>query len=45
MTQNRPPSDGHQFFGTLRVDGHSRRLSVSLFNLAGEQLYAVDLEP
>jgi alkaline phosphatase D len=45
MPQNRPPSDGHQFFGTLRVDGSTNWLSASLFNLAGERVYSVDLEP
>ena len=45
MRQNRPPSDGHQFFGILRVDGETSRLTVSLFNLAGDRVYSVDLEP
>jgi alkaline phosphatase D len=45
MRQNRPPSDGHQYFGTLRVDGSTSRLSASLFNLAGDRVFSVDLEP
>lgn len=43
--QNRPPSDGYQYFGTLTVDGGSGRLTAELFNLAGERLYGVDLDP
>jgi alkaline phosphatase D len=43
--QNRPPSDGHQYFGTLTVDGRTRRLTAGLFNLTGEKVYGVDLDP
>jgi alkaline phosphatase D len=43
--QNRPPSDGYQYFGTLTVDGASGRLTAELFNVAGERLYGVDLDP
>jgi alkaline phosphatase D len=43
--QNRPPSDGHQYFGTLTVAGGSGRLTAELFNVAGERLYGVDLDP
>lgn len=44
MRPNRPPSEGLQFFGSVRIDGVSRRLTVSLFNLAGERLFSVDLD-
>lgn len=45
MPQNRSPLDGHQFFGTLAIDGATARLTASLFNLADERLFSVDLEP
>jgi alkaline phosphatase D len=45
MKANRPPSDGLQFFGLVRVEGKSRVLSVELRNLAGETIYTVALEP
>jgi alkaline phosphatase D len=45
MKQNRPPSDGFQFFGTLRADGKTEALTVSLRNAAGAILYTVELPP
>jgi alkaline phosphatase D len=45
MKPNRPPSEGLQFFGTVRLDGASDVLTVTLHNLAGEKLYTIDLEP
>lgn len=45
MAPNRPPSDGFQFFGTLRVDGRTRVLTARLHDLSGRTLYSVDLEP
>jgi alkaline phosphatase D len=45
MRPNRPPSEGLQFFGMVRVSGRSRVMTVELRNLAGERLYAVELEP
>lgn len=45
MPPNRPPSDGLQFFGTVRIDGSSDVMTVALYNLQGEKLYAIDLEP
>ncbi len=43
--QNRPPSDGQQFFGTLRVSSATKRLTVGLFNLAGQRVFGIDLDP
>ena len=40
---NRPPSDGYQFFGTLKIDARSRAMTAGLHNLAGEQIYRVQL--
>jgi len=41
---NRAPWDGHQFFGTLRVDAKSGRLTASLVNIAGEVVYRTEIE-
>jgi alkaline phosphatase D len=43
MKGNRPPSDGLQFFGTLRIDPKSRALGAALHDLAGKTLFSVDL--
>jgi alkaline phosphatase D len=42
---NRPPSDGFQFYGTVKVDGKSRGMTVTLKDIDGKTLYSVDLEP
>jgi alkaline phosphatase D len=42
---NRPPSDGLQFFGTVRIESKTRVMTVELRNLAGETIYGIDLEP
>ena len=43
MKPNRPPSDGFQFFGLLRVDARTRALEASLHDLSGRAIYSVDL--
>ena len=45
MKGNRPPSDGLQFFGVLRVDPRTSALTASLRNLDGKVLYEVELPP
>jgi alkaline phosphatase D len=45
MKANRPPSDGYQFFGTLEISAANKTLTARLHNVAGQQLFAVDLEP
>ena len=45
MKPNRPPSDGFQFFGTLRIDARTRALTARLHDLAGRVLYSVELPP
>jgi alkaline phosphatase D len=45
MKGNRPPSDGLQFFGTMRVDARTRAMTVQLRDLAGKTLYSVELAP
>src|SRR5262245_2467566 len=41
---NRPPSDGYQFFGTLQVAAASKVLTAKLHNVAGKELFSIDLE-
>jgi alkaline phosphatase D len=45
MKPNRPPSDGYQFFGTLRIAGRSRVLTAGLHDLAGRDLFKIELMP
>jgi alkaline phosphatase D len=45
MKGNRPPSDGLQFFGLLKVDARTRQLTASLRDLAGKTLFSIDLDP
>ncbi|HET7697235.1 MAG TPA: alkaline phosphatase D family protein [Vicinamibacterales bacterium] len=45
MKGNRPPSDGHQFFGTLRANAKTRTLTARLHNLAGQVIYTNELAP
>jgi alkaline phosphatase D len=40
---NRPPSDGFQFFGTLRINARTRALTAQLHDLTGKALYSVEL--
>ncbi|MEA5617654.1 alkaline phosphatase D family protein [Cronbergia sp. UHCC 0137] len=40
---NQPPSSGLQFFGTVKIDGTTEVLTVTLHNLEGKKLYSVDL--
>ena len=43
MKGNRPPSDGFQFFGVLRVSARTRALTAELHDVAGRILYSVEL--
>jgi alkaline phosphatase D len=43
--RRRSPADGGQYFGTMRIDGKSGVLTVTLLDLYGTKLYAVDLPP
>ncbi len=45
MKANRPPSEGFQFFGTLQIAAASRALTAKLHNVAGKELFSIDLEP
>jgi len=43
MKGNRPPSDGFQFFGLLKVSARTRALTAELHDLAGKVLYTIEL--
>ena len=43
MKPNRPPSDGFQFFGQMRIDRRTKAMTVTLHNLAGEKIYSQEL--
>ncbi|GAB1540538.1 alkaline phosphatase [Scytonema sp. NUACC21] len=45
LRANRPPSDGFQFFGTVKIDGNTEVMTVGFVNLEGKNLYSVDLQP
>ena len=45
MKPNRPPSDGHQFFGVARVAGKTSAMTVTLHDRGGKSLYSVELPP
>jgi alkaline phosphatase D len=45
MRGNRPPSEGFQFFGTLQIAAASKVLTAKLHNVAGKELFSIDLEP
>jgi alkaline phosphatase D len=42
---NTSPADGHQFFGEVAIDGHTRALTVRLRDLDGAVLHTVNLPP
>jgi alkaline phosphatase D len=45
MKANRSPKDGLQFFGAVKIDSKSKAMIVSLHNLLGARLFAVELPP
>jgi alkaline phosphatase D len=45
MKGNRPPSDGFQFFGMLRVSARTRALTAELHNLDGRVIYTQEVAP
>ena len=40
---NRPPSDGLQFYGQLRIDHRTRAMTASLHDLSGKAIYKVEM--
>jgi len=45
MKQNRPPSEGMQYFGHVSIDGSTEVMTVSLHDLKGAVLFRVALDP
>ena len=45
MKGNRPPSDGFQFFGTLKANARQRTLTAQLHDLSGRTLFSIELPP
>ena len=45
LKPNRSPAEGFQFFGTVKIDGKTRGMTVALHDIDGKTLYSVDLEP
>lgn len=45
MKQNRPPSEGLQYFATGRIDGKTELLTMSVLDLNGKLLHKLDIEP
>ncbi|MBK5255592.1 MAG: alkaline phosphatase D family protein [Vicinamibacteria bacterium] len=43
MKPNQPPSAGLQFFGKGAIDGRTRELTVSLYDLSGKKLWSISL--
>jgi alkaline phosphatase D len=42
---NRPPSDGYQFFGHVKIAADTGVMTVTLKDIADKALYSVDLKP
>jgi alkaline phosphatase D len=45
LQQNRPPTEGMQYYGLARIDGQTTAMVVSLHDLTGKQLYSVTIDP
>ncbi|MGL5097998.1 MAG: alkaline phosphatase D family protein, partial [Planctomycetia bacterium] len=45
MKPNRPPSEGLQFFGSVRARATDGVLTVGLHDVAGKTLWSIDLDP
>ncbi len=45
MKPNRPPKEGLQFFGAIKIDGSSSVMTVNLHNIDGTKLHSVELPP
>jgi alkaline phosphatase D len=45
MPGNRPPSEGLQFYGLVKIDAASKAMTVALHKLSGAKIYEVSLEP
>ncbi|MFV0443249.1 MAG: alkaline phosphatase D family protein, partial [Planctomycetaceae bacterium] len=45
LKPNRPPSDGLQFCGEVKIDGKTGAMTVTHCNVAGERLWSTELTP
>jgi alkaline phosphatase D len=45
MKQNRPPSDGMQYFGHVTIDGATMAMTVRLRDVKGDTLWSIALDP
>lgn len=45
MKGNRPPSDGYQFFGTMKIDAQTEALTVTHWDVNGKNLWNITLPP
>lgn len=45
MKANRPPSEGFQFFGLVKIDAKTRVMTVTHYNAAGNDLWNIDMHP
>jgi alkaline phosphatase D len=45
MKQNRPPTEGKQYFGQAVIDGATEVMTVSLHDITGSVLFKVNLDP
>jgi alkaline phosphatase D len=43
--QNRSPAENKQYYGLVKVDGQTQKMTVSLRDLNGTELYKVTLDP
>ena len=45
MKANRPPSEGFQFFGLVKIDAKTSVMTVTHYNAAGKDLWNIDMHP
>lgn len=45
MKQNMPPSVGLLFFGTVKIDGETKAMTVAFIDVEGKTVYQVELQP
>src|SRR5215471_10186972 len=45
MKQNRPPTEGMQYFGLVAIDGATEVMTVTLHDLKGTELFKVRVNP
>ena len=45
MKQNRPPTEGKQYYGMAAIDGATEVMTMSLHDITGAVLFKVDINP